>query len=166
MLRKAIKASKYRIASVCYLVQKADPPIAARPMIVDPPCGLEMPEPPHPHLHSVLRQVERLYTGPQTDSELVEHMKACNAKGPLVVHIAKLFPKSDCSAFDAFGRVFSGTVRPGDKVPVSLGGAKYRTGSRCTYVRLLKAANLSSAGEGKAWQLLRQPSLSADRHGC
>ena len=63
----------------------------------------------------VPRQVERLYTGPQTDSELVEHMKACNAKGPLVVHIAKLFPKSDCSAFDAFGRVFSGTVRPGDK---------------------------------------------------
>jgi len=63
----------------------------------------------------VRRQVERLYTGPQTDSELVEHMKACNAKGPLVVHIAKLFPKSDCSAFDAFGRVFSGTVRPGDK---------------------------------------------------
>ncbi len=68
-----------------------------------------------PHQNMVPWQVERLYTGPQTDSELVEHMKACNAKGPLVVHIAKLFPKSDCSAFDAFGRVFSGTVRPGDK---------------------------------------------------
>ena len=61
--------------------------------------------------------MERLYTGPQADSELVEHMRACNAKGPLVVQIAKLFPKSDCSAFDAFGRVYSGTVRPGDKVP-------------------------------------------------
>ena len=61
--------------------------------------------------------MERLYTGPQADSELVEHMRACNAKGPLIVQIAKLFPKSDCSAFDAFGRVYSGTVRPGDKVP-------------------------------------------------
>ncbi len=64
--------------------------------------------------------MERLYTGPQADSELVEHMRACNAKGPLVVQIAKLFPKSDCSAFDAFGRVYSGTVRPGDKVPPAL----------------------------------------------
>ena len=61
-------------------------------------------------------QVERLYTGPQADSQLVAHMKACNAKGPLVIHIAKLFPKQDCSAFDAFGRILSGTVCPGDKV--------------------------------------------------
>jgi 116 kDa U5 small nuclear ribonucleoprotein component len=43
-------------------------------------------------------------------------MKECNARGPLVIHIAKLIPKQDCSSFDAFGRIFSGTVRPGDKV--------------------------------------------------
>ena len=62
-------------------------------------------------------QVEYTYTGPQ-DSEVVAHMKDCNPKGPLVVHISKLFPKADCSAFDAFGRVLSGTVKPGDRVRV------------------------------------------------
>jgi 116 kDa U5 small nuclear ribonucleoprotein component len=35
-----------------------------------------------------------------------------------MVYISKLFPKPDCSSFDAFGRVFSGTVKPGDKVRV------------------------------------------------
>lgn len=62
-------------------------------------------------------KVERCYTGPQ-DSVLVEHMKACNPRGPLVVYICKLFPKADCSKFDAFGRVMSGTVKPGDKVRI------------------------------------------------
>ena len=55
--------------------------------------------------------------GPQ-DSELAAHMRACNPRGPLVVYICKLFPKADCSAFDAFGRIMSGTVKPGDKVCV------------------------------------------------
>lgn len=36
--------------------------------------------------------------------------------GPLVLHIAKLFPKNDCSSFDAYGRILSGTLRPGDEV--------------------------------------------------
>lgn len=36
--------------------------------------------------------------------------------GPLVVHVAKLFPKNDASSFDAYGRIFSGTLRPGDEV--------------------------------------------------
>jgi hypothetical protein len=53
--------------------------------------------------------------GPQ-DSQLVEHMRACNPRGPLVIYICKLFPKNDCSRFDAFGRILSGTVKPGDKV--------------------------------------------------
>ncbi len=55
------------------------------------------------------------HAGPQ-DSQLVEHMRACNARGPLVIYICKLFPKHDCSRFDAFGRIMSGTVKPGDKV--------------------------------------------------
>ena len=45
-------------------------------------------------------QVERTYTGPQTGSEdIVEHMKTCNPRGPLVIQVAKLFPKSDVSSF-------------------------------------------------------------------
>lgn len=60
-------------------------------------------------------KVSRCYSGPQ-DSELAGHMRDCNHQGPLVVHVAKLFPKQDCSKFDAFGRILSGTLRPGDKV--------------------------------------------------
>jgi hypothetical protein len=47
---------------------------------------------------------------------------ACWCLGPLVMHIAKLFPKNDCSSFDAYGRILSGTLRPGDEV---------RGGPRC-----------------------------------
>ena len=61
--------------------------------------------------------MERTYTGPQT-GEIVEHMRGCNPRGPLVIAIAKLIPKSDVSAFDALGRILSGTVKPGDRVRV------------------------------------------------
>jgi len=35
-----------------------------------------------------------------------------------MVNITKMYPRPDCSAFDSFGRVFSGTVSVGDKVRV------------------------------------------------
>lgn len=62
-------------------------------------------------------QISNSYMGPQ-DAELVQHMKSCNPKGPLVIHICKLFPKADTSRFDAFGRIYSGTVKPGDRVRI------------------------------------------------
>jgi 116 kDa U5 small nuclear ribonucleoprotein component len=46
------------------------------------------------------------------------HCRECNASGPVVVYVAKLFPKPDCSAFDAYGRVFSGSLQTGDRVRV------------------------------------------------
>ena len=36
--------------------------------------------------------MERTFTGPQ-DLDAVQHMKACNPRGPLMVHVTKLFPK-------------------------------------------------------------------------
>lgn len=33
-----------------------------------------------------------------------------------MLHVAKLLPKPDGSAFDAYGRIISGTLRPGDEV--------------------------------------------------
>ena len=45
-------------------------------------------------------------------------MSSCNPKGPLVVHVCKLIPKADTSSFDAFGRILSGTLKPGDRVRV------------------------------------------------
>ncbi|KFM22860.1 116 kDa U5 small nuclear ribonucleoprotein component [Auxenochlorella protothecoides] len=62
-------------------------------------------------------KVARWYTGPQ-DSEAAGHMRACNPRGPLAVYVTKLFPTADATAFDLFGRVLSGTVKPGDKVRV------------------------------------------------
>jgi U5 small nuclear ribonucleoprotein component len=38
-------------------------------------------------------KVARCYTGPQDDSPLLQYMKDAAPRGPLVVHIAKLFPK-------------------------------------------------------------------------
>ncbi|EFJ13644.1 hypothetical protein SELMODRAFT_231460 [Selaginella moellendorffii] len=62
-------------------------------------------------------KVEHTYTGPQ-DSMIAESIKTCDAKGPLMVNITKLYPKSDCSVFDAFGRVLSGTIATGQKLRV------------------------------------------------
>ena len=62
-------------------------------------------------------KVQRHYTG-NLESPMALSMQQCDRNGPLVVHIAKLFPRQDCSQFDAFGRIFSGTIRPGDKVRV------------------------------------------------
>ena len=65
--------------------------------------------------------MNRAYSGPQAaDGEegVVPAMRACDASGPLQVMISKLYPKNDCSSFDALGRVMSGTLKKGQKVRV------------------------------------------------
>ncbi|CAL9755402.1 unnamed protein product [Musa acuminata subsp. burmannicoides] len=63
------------------------------------------------------KKVEHIYTGPQ-DSYIAEAMKNCDPYGPLMINITKLYPKSDCSVFDAFGRVYSGTIQTGQTLRV------------------------------------------------
>lgn len=63
------------------------------------------------------RLLEKYYTGP-LDTKIAESMKACNQQGPLVVHVTKLFSSSDAKGFSSFGRVLSGTAKPGDRVRV------------------------------------------------
>lgn len=63
------------------------------------------------------KMLERYYTGP-LDTEVAAAMKACDSDGPLVVHITKLFSTVDASGFNAFGRIMSGTARPGQQVRV------------------------------------------------
>lgn len=63
------------------------------------------------------KKLERYYTGP-LDSKVAKSMAACNQDGPLVVQIAKLFNTSDAVNFHSFGRVMSGTARPGQQVRV------------------------------------------------
>jgi U5 small nuclear ribonucleoprotein component len=61
--------------------------------------------------------LEMTYTGP-LDSKVSESMIKCDQDGPLVIHVTKLFPTTDASSFNAFGRVLSGTAKAGDSVRV------------------------------------------------
>lgn len=63
------------------------------------------------------RAIERYYTGP-IDSPLAASMLDCDADGPLVVQITKLFTNPTISGFYAFGRIMSGTAEPNQKVRV------------------------------------------------
>ncbi|EAW15076.1 116 kDa U5 small nuclear ribonucleoprotein component [Aspergillus clavatus NRRL 1] len=63
------------------------------------------------------RQLDRYYTGP-LDTKAAAAMKACDADGPLIVHVTKLFASTDASTFHALGRVMSGTAQPGQQVRV------------------------------------------------
>jgi 116 kDa U5 small nuclear ribonucleoprotein component len=62
-------------------------------------------------------KIERTYTGPQ-DSSLGITLRNCDPNGPLVVNITKLYTSTDAKSFSAFGRVMSGTLRPGSPVRV------------------------------------------------
>lgn len=62
-------------------------------------------------------KVEHLYTGP-LNSPLANAMKACDASAPLMLYVTKLYHTPDCSSFYALGRIFSGTVKVGDRVQV------------------------------------------------
>ncbi|KAK1595768.1 elongation factor Tu GTP binding domain-containing protein [Colletotrichum navitas] len=66
---------------------------------------------------SAERYLEKYYTGP-LDTKVSESMKSCNQDGPLVIHVTKLFSTADAKSFYSFGRVLSGTARPGMQVRV------------------------------------------------
>ena len=63
------------------------------------------------------QKLENYYTGPM-DSKTAKSMLEVDAEGPLIVHITKLFNTSDAQGFNSFGRVMSGTARPGQQVRV------------------------------------------------
>ncbi|CDS07394.1 Putative Elongation factor 2 [Lichtheimia ramosa] len=62
-------------------------------------------------------KIGNIYTGP-LDTEVGQAMKNCDAEGPLVIHITKLYDNEEATGFDAFGRVMSGTVKNGQIVRV------------------------------------------------
>jgi elongation factor 2 len=55
-------------------------------------------------------------------------MKKCDPTGPLMMYVSKMVPTADKSRFFAFGRVFSGTIRTGDKVRIM--GSNYIPGKK------------------------------------
>merc|ERR1712038_2026300 len=72
-------------------------------------------------------RVENLYEGP-LDDEAASAIRACDAKGPLMMYVSKMVPTSDKGRFYAFGRVFSGTIATGLKVRIQ--GPHYKPGSK------------------------------------
>jgi elongation factor 2 len=69
-----------------------------------------------------------LYEGPQDDA-CANAMRACDPEGPTMVFISKMVPQSGQNdRFYAFGRVFSGTVKPGQEVRIM--GPNYKPGSK------------------------------------
>merc|ERR1712213_28770 len=72
-------------------------------------------------------RTDQLYEGPNDDAAAVA-MKTCDPNGPLMMYISKMVPTSDKGRFYAFGRVFSGTVRTGQKVRIM--GPNYIPGKK------------------------------------
>ncbi|KAJ1026410.1 hypothetical protein NDA13_003791 [Ustilago tritici] len=62
-------------------------------------------------------RLEKSYTGPK-EGTIYDSMLACDADGPLVVQVTKLYQTIDAQEFRAFGRIMSGTARPDMKVKV------------------------------------------------
>ncbi len=74
---------------------------------------LHLPSP----LEAQKNRVECLYQGPPDDL-IADAIRKCDPNGPLIVYISKQVPTKDMSRFIAFGRIFSGTIKTGDKVNI------------------------------------------------
>jgi len=72
-------------------------------------------------------RIENLYSGPLDDPS-AQAVKACDAKGPLMMYISKMVPTSEKGRFYAFGRVFSGTIATGQTVRIQ--GPDYVPGKK------------------------------------
>jgi U5 small nuclear ribonucleoprotein component len=62
-------------------------------------------------------KVARCYSG-SMESKSALAMKRCDPNGPLMMHCVKLYSANDGQSFETFGRIYSGTIRPGDRVQV------------------------------------------------
>lgn len=72
-------------------------------------------------------RVENLYEGPQ-DDECANAFRNCDPNGPLMMYVSKMVPTTDKGRFYAFGRVFSGIIRTGQKVRIM--GPNYIPGKK------------------------------------
>jgi len=74
-------------------------------------------------------RVDALYSGP-LDDEAANAMRMCDTSptAPLMMYISKMVPASDRGRFYAFGRVYSGHIRTGQKVRIL--GPNYEPGCK------------------------------------
>ncbi|SCU79933.1 LADA_0B04104g1_1 [Lachancea dasiensis] len=72
-------------------------------------------------------RAEQLYEGPNDDPACIA-IKNCDPTGDLMLYVSKMVPTSDKGRFYAFGRVFAGTVKSGQKVRIQ--GPNYVPGKK------------------------------------
>ncbi|KAK6464482.1 elongation factor 2 [Scheffersomyces coipomensis] len=72
-------------------------------------------------------RADTLYEGPADDASAIA-IKNCDPKADLMLYISKMVPTSDKGRFYAFGRVFAGTVKSGQKVRIQ--GPNYVVGRK------------------------------------
>merc|ERR1711871_1271946 len=90
-------------------------------------------------------RTETLYEGPIDDPCGVS-MKTCDPEGPLMVYISKMVPTTDNSRFIAFGRVFAGKIKTGQKARIM--GPNYVPGQKQDlYVKNIQRVTIMMAGK-------------------
>lgn len=72
-------------------------------------------------------RAETLYEGP-SDDEHCQAIRNCDPKADLMLYVSKMVPTSDKGRFYAFGRVFAGTVKSGQKIRIQ--GPNYQVGKK------------------------------------
>ncbi|CCK69569.1 elongation factor 2 KNAG_0C04670 [Huiozyma naganishii CBS 8797] len=72
-------------------------------------------------------RAEQLYEGPADDANCIA-IKKCDPTADLMLYVSKMVPTSDKGRFYAFGRVFAGTVKSGQKVRIQ--GPNYVPGRK------------------------------------
>lgn len=74
-------------------------------------------------------RAEMLYSGePTMEDKYFAGIKNCDQNAPLMLYISKMVPTADKGRFFAFGRIFSGKVRSGQKVRIM--GNNYSYGKK------------------------------------
>lgn len=67
-----------------------------------------------------------LYSGPLDENdEVYRSIKNCDANGPLMFYVTLMVPTGEGGRFYAFGRIFSGTLKAGQKVTILDAGYQY-----------------------------------------
>merc|ERR1711943_141875 len=73
-------------------------------------------------------------------------MKTCDPEGPLMVYISKMVPTTDNSRFIAFGRVFAGKIKTGQKARIM--GPNYVPGKKeDLYCKNIQRVTIMMAGK-------------------
>lgn len=88
-------------------------------------------------------RLEHLYSGPLDDST-AQSIANCDPEGPLMIYISKMAPErpnDPSSRLFGFGRVFSGTIRTGQKVRIL--GPNYQPGEKVDLYENIPISRLS-----------------------